>query len=311
MSTSDEISRLVRDDGCVACIGVFDGVHLGHRALLDVARARATTAGLPLIAVTFDPHPLSVVRPGLEPTSLATMQRREDLLRWAGADGVHVLKFDHDMATMAPLQFVEDVLVGVLNVKDVVVGENFRFGHRAAGTVETLRDEGERLGFTVSPVTLAGDGQTRWSSTYVRRTIESGDMSASALALGRAYSLEGIVVHGDHRGRGLGFPTANLSWPDNPTVPADGVYAGWVVIDAVRMPAAISVGSNPQFQGAERRVEAYVLDRDDLDLYDRRIEVEFIARIRGQETFPDLASFIARMNTDVEAARDLLVLRRP
>jgi riboflavin kinase/FMN adenylyltransferase len=160
-------------------------------------------------------------------------------------------------------------------------------------------------------VPLSGDGQTRWSSTYVRRTIESGDMGGSALALGRAYSLEGIVVHGDHRGRGLGFPTANLSWSDNPTVPADGVYAGWVVIDADRMPAAISVGSNPQFQGVERRVEAYVLDRDDLDLYDRRIEVEFIARIRGQETFPDLASFIARMNTDVEAARDLLALRGP
>lgn len=292
--------------GCVACIGVFDGVHRGHRALLRVARRRADARDLPLVAVTFDPHPMSVVRPEVAPSSLAPLDQRRALLREAGADDVHVLHFDDRMAAMPAEEFIATVLVDTLHVREVVVGENFRFGHRAAGTVDTLREEGERLGFSVHAVPLEGDDDARWSSTLARTLLTQGDVAGAADVLGRPYSLTGVVVHGDHRGRELGFPTANLAWPQDATVPADGVYAGWVVSSGERLPAAISVGSNPQFNGAERRVESYVLDRDDLDLYGHHIDVVFVDRIREQQVFPDLASFLARMDVDVELARDRL-----
>jgi riboflavin kinase/FMN adenylyltransferase len=306
MSSTDEVSALVATRGCVACVGVFDGVHEGHRALLRAARGRADARGLPLVAVTFDPHPMTVVPHRSAPTSLAALPRRIDLLRSAGADAVHVLRFDDAMAQMSPEEFVARVLVGDLRVHEVVVGENFRFGHRAAGTVETLRGEGTHLGFEVTAVGLVGDDESRWSSTYARGLIQAGEVGQAARVLGRTYGIDGIVVHGDHRGRELGFPTANLHWADDPTLPADGVYAGWVVRAGDRWPAAVSIGTNPQFQGAVRRIEAYVLDRDDLDLYGHRIEVEFEGRIRGQQTFPDVEAFIARMHVDVDVARDLL-----
>jgi riboflavin kinase/FMN adenylyltransferase len=292
--------------GCVACIGVFDGVHRGHQALLAQARERADIRGLPLVAVTFDPHPMSVVRPAAAPTSLATLHQRLELLRAAGADSVHVLHFDRAMAAMSPEDFVIEVLAGGLHVAEVVVGENFRFGHRAAGGIETLRTSSAVLAFDVTAASLAGEAGTRWSSTHARTLIRQGDVAGAAQVLGRGYSLDGTVVHGDHRGRELGFPTANLAWEGTPTLPGDGVYAGWLTAGADRLPAAISVGTNPQFNGAQRRVESYALDRDDLDLYGQPIEVEFTARIRGQLTFPDLEAFIARMDEDVEFARGVL-----
>jgi riboflavin kinase/FMN adenylyltransferase len=303
MSPTDPASA---ERGAVACVGVFDGVHLGHRALLGRARERATSLRLPLTAVTFDPHPMVVVRPASAPTTLATLQRRLELLQEAGADAVHVLQFDEAMAAMSPEDFVGDVLVRRLRVVDVVVGENFRFGHRAAGNVETLRETGDRLGFAVTAVGLVGDDVARWSSTHARTLIVQGDVAGAALVLGRPYSVDGTVVHGDHRGRELGFPTANLSWRGNPTLPMDGVYAGWLRAYGQRLPAAISIGLNPQFNGAERRIEAYVLDRDDLDLYGHEVQVEFADRLRGQQTFPDLEAFVARMDEDVESARNVL-----
>ncbi len=295
--------------GCVACVGFFDGVHRGHQALVAYARARADLRGLPLVVVTFDPHPMSVVRPGSEPTLLATLDHRIALLLEAGADEVDVLDFNADLAATEPEAFVEEILVGRLAVREVVVGENFRFGHRARGTTETLRGEGGRLGFEVSVLPLVGAGEQRWSSTGTRRLVASGDVVEAAAALGRPYRLDGIVVHGDHRGRELGFPTANMQWEGSPTIPADGVYAGWVITSDERYPAAISVGTNPQFDGHDRRVEAYVLDRDDLDLYGQAFSIEFTDWIRGQATFSDLAGLIARMSEDVAAARTLLVSR--
>jgi riboflavin kinase/FMN adenylyltransferase len=292
--------------GAVVCIGVFDGVHRGHRSLVSLARGHADELGVPLVAITFDPHPMAVVGPRVAPTSLATLEQRMELLRGAGADAVEVLHFDESVAAMDPQEFVHRVLVDRLHVRAVVVGQDFRFGHRAAGTFETLEHEGDRHGFRAIAAPLVGDGAHRWSSTAIRAMVESGEVSAAATALGRPYRLEGTVVHGDHRGRDLGYPTANLGWDGDPTIPADGVYAGWLLAGDDRWPAAISVGSNPTFDGQERRVESYVLDRDDLDLYGEPVQVEFTDRIRGQVRFADIEALVVQMADDVERTRAVL-----
>ena len=306
-------------DGVVITIGVFDGVHRGHQALIAAAREQADLRGLPLVAMTFDPHPLAVIGPKRAPTSLATLEHRAELLRRAGADVVEVLAFDEDTAAMSPQDFVADVLVRRLGARAVVVGADFRFGHRAAGTLVTLEDEGARAGFSVVGVPLAGDHGQRWSSTATRALIEAGEVAAAAVALGRPYRIDGEVVHGDHRGRELGFPTANLAasaiapvQTAPPTVSSDGVYAGWVRLldspDAPAMPSAISVGTNPTFDGLERRVEAHVLGRDDLDLYGQPIGVEIVDRLRGQLRFDGADALVAQMCEDVVNARAVLGL---
>lgn len=297
---------MTEGNAAVLCIGVFDGVHRGHRALLDEGLRQARSLDLPLTAVTFDPHPMAVVAPGSVPASLATLEHRIALLHEAGADDVHVLAFDHQMAALTPREFIERELVGHLGARAVVVGEDFRFGHGAAGSVRTLEDEGARLGFTATGVPLVGTGTERWSSTAIRRLVEAGDVAGAAIALGRLYAMDGEVVHGDHRGRELGYPTANLAWAQNPVVPADGVYAGWLVDAGERLPAAISVGRNPQFDGRDRRVESYVIDRADLDLYGHPVRVEFLERLRGQETFSDVPALIEQMERDVDHARRLV-----
>ncbi len=292
--------------GCVACIGVFDGVHRGHQSLVSLARARADQAGLPLVAITFDPHPMEIVRPGQAPTSLASVPQRIELLRLAGADDVQVIAFDEHVAAMTPEEFVHRALVERLHVREIVVGQNFRFGHRAAGTVDTLRTEGDRHGFRAVAAPLMGEGDHRWSSTAIRVLIEQGDVAAAGDALGRPYGIDGVVVHGDHRGRELGYPTANLQWSGRPTVPADGVYAGYLDVYGERLPAAVSVGTNPQFDGRERRVEAFALGTTDLDLYDRHVRVEFVERLRGQERFDSVEELVAQMARDVARTAQLI-----
>jgi len=296
--------------GAVLCIGVFDGVHRGHQTLLAQGRAVADELGLPLIAVTFDPHPMSVVRPEAAPTTLASLTERRFLLLNAGADDVFVLKFTKEVSTWSPEEFIQRVLVDTLKARAVVVGENFRFGHRAVGTVQTLREAGQRDGFSVHELTLAADQQP-WSSTRVRQAVVDGDVAEAARVLGRPYELSGAIVHGDHRGRELGFPTANLLWLGNPTIPADGVYAGWLVVGGQRLPAAISVGTNPQFSGEERRVESYVLDRDDLDLYGQEVTVVFVDRLRGQLVFDGLDGLVEQMSQDVASTREVLGVAQP
>ncbi len=293
------------------CIGVFDGVHRGHRILLSEGRRVADELGLPLVAVTFDPHPMAVVDPGRVPTSLASRALRVRLLEEAGADVVDVLGFDSAIAELTPEQFIESELVGRLGAQAVVVGEDFRFGKRAAGTVASLREAGAASGFEVHAVPLAGERDARWSSTSIRAMVTDGDVAAATHALGRRYAIDGVVVHGDHRGRELGYPTANLAWDYPATIPADGVYAGWLVHAGFRLPAAISVGTNPQFDGAERRVESYVLGRDDLDLYGQPVTVEFVARLRGQATFADVPALIEQMGQDVQQAAAALAVDRP
>ncbi len=296
----------------VVVIGNFDGVHLGHRAVLD--HARELEPGLPVIALTFWPHPLSVVRPGHEPKLLCDLDERVELLHQAGADRVEVVRFTEEFSQRTPAEFVSSVLLP-LSPRRVVVGENFHFGHRAAGTVETMRElasgrfEVTSIDLVRSP--LGGDGEAaRTSSTRIRAAIAAGDMAAAARMLGRPFAFTGEVVHGDQRGRELGFPTANVLVSDKRAVPADGVYAGWLELterpDLAPMPAAVSVGRNPTFDGTDLRVESNVLDRTDLELYGVRVRVKFIRRIRGQIKFDGIDALVAQMHADVDEIRALL-----
>jgi len=290
----------------VVTIGNFDGVHRGHQHVIARAREVADSLGLDhVIAVTFDPHPIAVLRPEHAPPTLTSMSVRVELLEQAGADGVLVVPFDRELAGWSPERFVEDILVGTLHARAVVVGANFRFGHKAAGDVPVLRDLGAALDFSVEGIPLDGGPQV-WSSTYVRNCLLAGDVEGAEEALGHQFSVPGTVVKGDARGRELGFPTANVP-VEGLCVPGDGVYAGWLSYDGHRLPAAISVGTNPTFDGErERRVEAYVIDRDDLELYGVDVEVAFAHRIRGMRRFDSVDELIKTMHEDVATSRRLL-----
>lgn len=293
-----------RDSAAVVTIGNFDGVHRGHQHLLDVARA----AGSPVVAVTFEPHPAELFAPERVPRRLTTLARRIDLLGQHGADEVRVLAFDREMAALSPAQFIDRVLVDELQASAVVVGENFRFGARAAGDVGFLQTELAGLGCAVRAVALAEAGEldgTPFCSTLVRELIDAGRVAQAAIVLGRPPEVEGVVQRGDGRGRDLGFPTANIGVDERTAVPADGIYAGRVEIDAVRHPAAISVGTNPTFGVNARRVESYLLDSA-VDLYDRRIRVEFVEYLRPMEHFDTVEALVAQMHDDVSAVRGVL-----
>jgi len=300
----------------VVTIGNFDGVHRGHQEVLAHARTRAAElGGLPVVALTFDPHPMRVLRPESAPLMLSEPGQRAELLIEHGSDAVLILPFDKDVASWSPDEFIERVLVGTLHAKAVVVGENFRFGHRAAGHVDTLVAAGATYGFQVEGLSLAGDAQP-WSSTYVRQRLAEGDVEGAAEALGRPLRVTGVVIEGDKRGRELGYPTANIPADPIAAVPLDGVYAGWLTVLTPAaggpsygepMPAAISVGSNPTFDGVDRRVESYVLDRDDLELYGARIAIDFVARLRGSQIrFETIDDLLVQMKADVDGARRTL-----
>jgi riboflavin kinase/FMN adenylyltransferase len=290
-------------------IGNFDGVHLGHQHVLATARQKADAEGLTLVAVTFDPHPMAVLRPEHAPTSLTTIEVRAELLTRHGADAVLALPFDREMASWTPDEFAQRVLVDALHAREAVVGANFRYGSRAAGDVACLADFGAAHGFGVEGIPLDGGPQV-WSSTYVRTCLAGGDVAGAAEALGRPYAVRGVVVKGDQRGRELGFPTANVPTEALTATPTDGVYAGWLTrLDTgERYPAAISVGVNPTFDGViTRRVESYVLDRTDLELYGVEVVVEFVDRLRGMVAFESIDGLIEQMRADVDQARRLLI----
>jgi riboflavin kinase/FMN adenylyltransferase len=293
----------------VVTIGVFDGVHRGHQQIIGRAVERAADLGDSSVVVTFDPHPAEVVRPGSHPAVLTPTPRRAELIGELGVDGLCVLPFTLDFSRLAPSEFVHAVLVERLHAAEVVVGDNFRFGHGAAGDVGLLRELGGRWGFTVSGAPLLAEDGTAFSSTYIRACVAAGDVSTAARALGRAHRIEGVVVRGDQRGRLLGFPTANVE-PTHPfaAVPADGVYAARIVRgrgSTVALPAAVSVGTNPTFEGSQRRVEAFVLDFDG-DLYGEHLGVEFVRRLRGMDKFETVEALVDQIGADVEATRRVL-----
>jgi riboflavin kinase/FMN adenylyltransferase len=301
----------------VVAIGKFDGVHAGHRAVLERAMVDAAGTGAKVVAVTFDRNPLAVLRPELCPADLIGVTQKAQLLAETGIDATLMLHFDRELASISAREFVERVLVGALRVRTVLVGSDFRFGRGGAGNPELLRELGEELGFRVDVVddVRAIEGDRRVSSTWIRELLTEGDVATAAKLLGRPHSVWGEVVHGLKRGRALGFPTANLATDLEGFVPADGVYAGWLVDEGsadglrpgIRRPAAISVGTNPTFDDVPvRQVEAFVLDETDLDLYGHRVEVQFVARVRGMIAFEGVDPLVAQMTDDVARVRTLL-----
>lgn len=293
----------------VVTIGNFDGVHLGHQHVLRQARTTAEQLAVDkVVVVIFDPHPIAVLRPEHAPPTLTSITSRLLLLERADVDAVLVLPFDRGVAAWTPEEFIDRVLVDSLHARAVVVGANFRFGNRAAGDVALLRASGETRDFEVEGIALDGGPQV-WSSTYIRNCLTAGDVTGAAEALGRPFAIRGVVVRGDQRGRELGYPTANVPTPVDGAAPADGVYAGRLTrLDTGETyPAAISVGTNPTFDGErERRVESYVLDRTDLDLYGVEVEVTFVEHLRGMVKFEGIEALIETMHDDVRRAREIL-----
>ncbi|GAA4641891.1 bifunctional riboflavin kinase/FAD synthetase [Gordonia humi] len=296
-------------------IGVFDGIHRGHAQLVTAATRAAAERGVPSVLMTFDPHPSEVVRPGTHPPQLSTLRRRADLAEEMGVDVFCVLPFNPTLAAQSPEEFVHEVLVEELHAAEVVVGDNFTFGHKALGDVPKLRELGQRFGFEVTAVSLFGEHAVTYSSTYIRSCIAAGDVELAAEALGRPHRVEGAVVHGEKRGRDLGYPTANIAPPEHAAIPGDGVYAAWFTVlgdkegDGFRVgqryPASVSVGTNPTFSGRNRTVEAYVLDLD-ADLYGQHVAVDFVSRLRGMESYDGVDALIAAIADDVERTRTIL-----
>jgi riboflavin kinase/FMN adenylyltransferase len=292
----------------VVSIGMFDGVHRGHQDTIALAVRTARAAGVPSVVLTFDPHPSEVVRPGSHPPVLSSNRYKAELLEALGVEVMCVQPFTAEFSRMSPDEFVHALLVERLHATAVVVGENFRYGHKAAGGVDALTAAGRRFGFSVAGAPLQGTDDTTWSSTYVRSCVQAGDVRAAADALGREHRVEGVVVRGDQRGRELGFPTANVEPLPWSAVPADGVYAGRLVRGTEQLPAAVSIGTNPTFAGREQRVEAYVLDAEGgLDLYGEHVGVAFTARLRGTEQFAAAGDLVAQMDDDVARTREVLV----
>lgn len=308
-----ELSEVPAELGrTVVTIGNFDGMHLGHQHVVRRAREVAGEVDVDhVVAVTFDPHPIAVLRPEHAPPTLTTIEERLRLLGEAGVDDMLVIPFSRDIAAWTPDEFIQRILLDSLHVRAVVVGANFRFGNRAAGDCNLLRASGAEHDFVVEEVSLDGGPQV-WSSTYVRTCLAAGDVTGAAEALGREFALRGVVIEGDKRGRELGYPTANVPVRSGAAAPADGVYAGRLTVldgpdQGSTFPAAISVGTNPTFAGdRDRRVESYVLDRTDLQLYGHEVEVTFVERLRGMVRFDGVDALLEAMADDVTRARALL-----
>ncbi|WP_135848202.1 bifunctional riboflavin kinase/FAD synthetase [Serinibacter arcticus] len=299
----------------VVTIGNFDGVHRGHaqvlRHVVEEARGRDAIA----VAMTFDPHPSSVHRPEAVPEQLTGLGDKLDLVAQAGVDAVLVVAYTPDFASQGPEQFVRRYLVDTLRPVLVVVGHDVRFGAGNTGDRTTMTELGRRYGFDVEVLAdVASDADRRWSSTWARELLAAGRMDELAEVLGRRHAMRGAVVHGEARGRLLGFPTANLDPASSGAVPADGIYAGWLVRGSgaatggggERLPAAISVGTNPTFDGVTRQVEAHVIGRTDLDLYGEEVVVEFVRRLRPTLRYEGAEALVAQMHTDCAQALEVL-----
>lgn len=285
----------------VLAIGIFDGVHAGHQQIIATSKHIGEVT-----VITFDPHPTSVIAPERTPTQLISLKDRITLLKKAGATSVEVIKFDKDFSVLTPDQFIENILIGRFAAEHVVVGENFNFGFKAQGTPKYLSEVGPKYGFGVSIVKLQEDKGSAISSSRIRNLIIDGQVEVANELLTRNFYLKGIVVHGEKRGREIGYPTANIGLTNLATIPADGVYAGWLSVGSERWPAAISIGTNPTFPGARgRQVEAYALDKTDLELYDLEATIEFGFRLRDTLKFDGLEPLLEQMKKDCDQAREL------
>jgi len=280
-------------------IGIFDGVHQGHQKILAEAAAHG-----PVTALTFHPHPTSVFAPERTPPFLVSLEDRIELLEAHGASEVVVIEFTKEFAAKSPDEFINQVLLESLGAGHVTVGENFTFGHKASGNVEYLKACGK---FGVSEVALAEDRGSAISSTRIRTLVMDGDVERAQELLTRPFYLRGPVVHGEKRGREIGYPTANIGCADHATIPADGIYAGWLNVDGHRWKSAISIGTNPTFPGVRgRQVEAYAIGESGLDLYDKEAKLEFLFRIRDTLKFNSLDELLVQMKNDCSTAIELL-----
>ncbi|MFC9354318.1 bifunctional riboflavin kinase/FAD synthetase [Arthrobacter sp. NPDC057013] len=309
----------------VVTIGNFDGVHRGHQQVLSQLIRTARLNNAKSVAVTFDPHPALVHRPESAPELIMGLEDKLQALGELGLDAILVMKYSLELASLTPDEFVGSVLVDSLHASHVVIGHDTRFGKGNSGDLNTMQELGEKFGFEVLVISEFGsegfplhdDGGTdrRCSSTWVREALREGDVGTAGAVLGRAHRMRGEVVHGAARGRDLGFPTANLSSDASGLIPADGIYAGWLVDEAgTRWPAAISVGSNPTFDGVSRQVEAHVIDRpeeriEDFDLYGQTVVVEFVARLRGMVAYRGPEALVEQMRQDVLQTHDILLRR--
>ena len=285
--------------GGALVIGNFDGVHKGHQTIIN----RAREFGAPVVAVTFYPHPTDVLNPESALTELLPLSERISELIKHGVTSVAVLQFTKNFSQLSPEQFIEEVIQGEFRATSVVVGSNFKFGKKAAGDLNLLN---EKAGVPVIGLDLAKELGTSISSTRIREAITGGNIEIARELLSRPHLLIGNVVHGEKRGREIGYPTANVSLNDKSTVPSDGVYAGWLTVEGVKWPAAISIGTNPTFAGERgRQVEAYALDQKDLDLYGKTARVEFGWRLRDTIKFSGLEPLLAQMKIDCDKAREL------
>ena len=292
-------------------IGKFDGVHLGHLRMIGQLLSDAEARSLVPTVLTFDRNPLSLLSPESCPLPLVSNEQKRELLEKVGVAATVMLAFDRSLSEQAPEEFVHRALVDTLNARLVFVGPDFRFGKGGAGNPALLERMGAEYGFEVRALPIVAKDDRRVSSTWVRELLADGDVSRAAELLGRPPMVRGVVVPGAKRGRQLGFPTANLATESEGLIPADGVYAAWATVDGERMPAAVSVGNNPTFDGVpERQVEAHLLGNDfgelDIDLYGKTMELDFIDRIRGMEKFESVDELVTRIGQDVERVRELL-----
>jgi riboflavin kinase/FMN adenylyltransferase len=296
-------------EGSVVTIGAYDGVHLGHQAVIAEVRRRAEARGLQSTVVTFDRHPAAVVRPATAPRLLTDLNQKLELLEATGIDRCLVISFDEARSQEPAEDFVREVLVRRLAAREVVVGEDFHFGFQRKGDVALLRTMGAELGFTVDGLALISvDGADKASSTAIRHALVEGDLDRARSMLGRDHEVRGVVAHGDERGRELGFPTANVSVPGEVLLPADGIYAGWFErADGTVLPTAISLGRRPTFyvESNVSLLEAHVLDFSG-NLYDERVRVRFVERLRGEERFDSIEALVEQIQRDCDQVRQVL-----
>lgn len=308
MRVWDGIHEVPHLEGSVVTLGMFDGLHRGHQEVVRTAIEQARELGLPAVAITFTPHPATIHHPERVTTPLASAAQRLRMLADAGIDAVLLVSYDLQFASNSPEDFVKTYFVDSLHARAVVIGADTRFGAGNVGDSDTMRELGEAHGFATTVVTDLCDPVSgrRWSSSWVREALAAGDVETAGRVLGRPHVVRGEVVHGAKRGRQLGYPTANLESEEIGVIPLDGVYAGWLVDGAERYPAAISVGTNPQFQGVHRTVEAHVLGRSDLDLYGHNVRLEFVKWLRPMLTFDGVEGLLEQMARDVRQASEIL-----